>query len=168
VHWDSAESMDVLSSSQCLALLRTTSVGRIGISVNDAAPEIIPMNFVVDRGTVVFRTAPGTKFAAALEHRPVTFEADGFVAADGLAWSVMIKGTSGLITGQEQLLETYRLPLFPWQPSPKNNFVRIEPDAITGRQFRPVDPTWWNPMFLGLRTADHESPVHESLKQGLL
>lgn len=168
MHWDSAESMEILNSSQCLALLRTTSVGRIGIAVADGAPEIIPINFVIDRGTVVFRTAPGTKLAAALEHRPVTFEADGYVAADNVAWSVMIKGSSALITGQEQLLETYRLPLFPWQAAPKNNFVRIEPSEITGRQFQPIDPSWWNPMFLGLRTADPKSPVHESLKQGLL
>lgn len=168
MHWDSAESMDVLNSSQCLELLRTMTVGRIGITVTDGAPEIIPINFVLDRGTVVFRTAPGTKFAAALDHRPITFEADGFIAAQGLAWSVVIKGSSAPITGQEQLLETYRLPLFPWQAAPKNNFVRIEPDQITGRQFRPVDPTWWNPMFLGLRTADSQSPVHEVLKQGLL
>jgi hypothetical protein len=168
MHWDSAETMDVLTNSQCLALLRTVSVGRIGISVPEGAPEIIPINFVVDRGTVVFRTAPGTKFAAALEHRPVSFEADGYVAADSEAWSVVIKGTSAPIVGQEQLLETYRLPLFPWQPAPKNNFVRIEPDEITGRRFHPVDPTWWNPMFLGLRTADPASPVHESLDQGLL
>ncbi|MCU1688406.1 MAG: flavin-nucleotide-binding protein [Pseudonocardiales bacterium] len=168
MHWDSAESMDVLTNSQCLALLRTVPVGRIGIPVADGAPEIIPINFVVDRGTVVFRTGPGTKFAAALEHRPVTFEADGYTTADNEAWSVVIKGTSAPITGQEQLLETYRLPLFPWQPSPKNNFVRIEPDEITGRRFHPVDPSWWNPMFLGLRTADPASPVHESLNRGLL
>lgn len=168
MHWDSAESMDVLSPSRCLELLRTMTVGRIGISVAEGAPEILPINFVIDRGTVVFRTAPGTKLAAALDHRPVTFQADGFLAADGIAWSVMLKGTGALITGQDQLLEAYRLPLFPWQPAPKHNFVRIEPDQITGRQFRPVDPSWWNPMFLGLRTADAAAPVHEALKQGLL
>ena len=37
MHWDSAETMEVLTNSQCLALLRTASVGRIGVSVVDGA-----------------------------------------------------------------------------------------------------------------------------------
>lgn len=168
MHWDSEEAMEVLTGSQCLELLRTASVGRLGIGVSGSAPEILPINFVVDRGTIVFRTGAGTKLAAAVEHSPVAFEADGYIPQSNEAWSVVLKGTGAVIHGQESLLETYRLPLFPWQPAPKSTFVRIEPDQITGRRFHPVDPSWWNPLFLGLRTADTAAPVHESLKQGLL
>ena len=45
-------------------------------------PEIFPINYVVDHGTVVFRTAEGTKLAGAVQ-RDVAFEADGYETADG-------------------------------------------------------------------------------------
>ena len=55
----------VLDTHTCLQLLRTREVGRLAVSSADH-PDIFPINYVLDRGTVVFRTAEGTKLAAAL------------------------------------------------------------------------------------------------------
>ena len=57
--------MTVLDTHMCLDLLRRREVGRLAVSITDH-PDIFPINDVVDRGTVVFRTAEGTKLAAAL------------------------------------------------------------------------------------------------------
>ena len=83
--------MTVLDTHTCLDLLRRREVGRLAVSITDH-PDIFPINYVVDRGTVVFRTAEGTKLAAALLGRGVAFEIDGYDPEAGEAWSVVVKG----------------------------------------------------------------------------
>jgi nitroimidazol reductase NimA-like FMN-containing flavoprotein (pyridoxamine 5'-phosphate oxidase superfamily) len=52
-----------LDARECWTLLRTADVGRLALVVDDC-PEIFPVNFVVDHGTLLFRTAAGSKLAA--------------------------------------------------------------------------------------------------------
>ena len=82
----------------------------------------------------MFRTAEGTKLAAAVLGRGVVFEIDGDDPGAGDAWSVVVKGNAVEIE-QPQLVLRYALdlPLFPWHAGPKHRFVRIEPVAVTGR-----------------------------------
>jgi uncharacterized protein len=132
----------VLAGEGCLALLRSQTVGRLAVSIRDR-PDIFPINYTVDRGGIVFRTAEGTKLAAAVLGRGVAFEVDGFDAAAGEAWSVIVKGHAVEITGIEELLDALELPLFPWHAAPKHRFVRIEPVEISGRRFHVVEPSAW-------------------------
>ena len=68
--------VEELPTHESLALLRESPVGRLAVVV-EGRPDIFPVNHVVDHGTVVFRTARGSKFwgAAGL---PVAFEVDGY------------------------------------------------------------------------------------------
>ena len=52
------------------------SSGRFAIAIANH-PDIFPINYVVDHGTVVFRTAEGTKLAGAVLGTGVAFEVDG-------------------------------------------------------------------------------------------
>ena len=131
----------VLSAEECLELLQHQTVGRLAVSIRDH-PDIFPLNYVVDRGGIVFRTAEGTKLAAAVLGRGVAFEIDG-VAGDE-AWSVVVKGHAVEIERMGDLLDALELPLFPWHASPKHRFVRIDPVLITGRRFRVVEPAAWS------------------------
>jgi nitroimidazol reductase NimA-like FMN-containing flavoprotein (pyridoxamine 5'-phosphate oxidase superfamily) len=131
-----------LSTNQCFDLLRGETVGRLAVSIRDR-PDIFPINYVVDHGGVVFRTAAGTKLAAAVLGRGVAFEVDGLDVEAGEAWSVIVKGHAVEIDGMYQLLDALELPLFPWHAAPKHRFVRIEPVEITGRRFHVVDPAVW-------------------------
>jgi nitroimidazol reductase NimA-like FMN-containing flavoprotein (pyridoxamine 5'-phosphate oxidase superfamily) len=126
-----------LDESACWALLRTAEVGRLAIVVNHR-PEIFPINFVVDRATVVFRTAQGTKLDWGAG-RDVAFEVDGYEPESGEAWSVVVKGLAREIKQMYEALDALELPLFPWHGSSKPHIVRIEPDQITGRRFRVAD-----------------------------
>ena len=83
--------MTDLPANVCWALLRSQEVGRLAVSIADR-PEIFPVNYVVDHGTVVFRTAEGTKLAGAVQGDAVAFEADGYEPDTGEAWSVVVKG----------------------------------------------------------------------------
>jgi len=131
----------VLSSEECLDLLRSQTVGRLAVSIRDR-PDIFPVNHVVDRGGIVFRTAEGTKLAAAVLGRGVAFEVDG--QDRGTAWSVIVKGHATEIERMDELLDALELPLFPWHASPKHRFVRIEPVEISGRRFDIVDASAWH------------------------
>ena len=130
-----------LQANACWALLRSHEVGRLAVSIGDR-PEIFPVNYVVDHGTVVFRTAEGTKLAGAVQ-RDVAFEADGYEPGTGEAWSVVVKGRAEEISRSQELFDTADLPLFPWHAAPKQRFVRIVPDEVTGRRFRVVGRGAW-------------------------
>jgi hypothetical protein len=134
--------MTVLDTKTCLELLRAESVGRLAVAIHDH-PDIFPVNFVVDRGTVVFRTAEGTKLAAAVLGRGVAFEIDGLDDAERQAWSVVIKGRAVEVERLQELFDVQGLPLFPWHAAPKHRFVRIEPVEISGRRFDVVEPSAW-------------------------
>ena len=127
-----------LSAKQCWELLRSTEVGRLAVIVGDH-PEIFPINYAVDQGTVVFRSAQGTKDAAALGDAPVAFEADGYDAETGLVWSVVIKGQATTFHTIDEAVESFKADVHPWQAGKKERFIRIRPDEITGRRFPKVE-----------------------------
>jgi hypothetical protein len=133
----------VLSTHECLELLRRAEVGRLAVS-RPEHPDVFPVNYVVDHGTVVFRTAPGGKLDAVTAERHVTFEVDGVDEPSGDAWSVIIKGEAVEIAGVVARFDAGDLPLFPWHTSPKPHYIRVVPVEVTGRRFsatRPDDAT---------------------------
>ena len=144
-----------LSESACWALLRTTSVGRLAVWVDDH-PDIFPINYAVDHGTVVFRSRAGTKVSATLADAPVALEADGYDPETQEAWSVVVKGRAEEITGGPDLLDTIDLPLFPWQAGDKGRFIRIVPTTTSGRRFPVADPSSWLTPLSGAKRAAME------------
>lgn len=138
-----------LSEDACWSLLRAGEVARLAVVVQDH-PEIFPVNYVVDHGSVVFRTAEGTKVHAALSESAVALESDGVDAPEkgsgstAHAWSVVLKGTARQITDTNELMNTTELPLTPWQTGAKGKFVRVTPTEITGRRFPVASPREWD------------------------
>ena len=108
-------------------------MGRLAV-VLDGRPDIFPLNHVVDRGSLVFRTDMGTKLLGAVGQQ-VAYEIDGYDAANGEAWSVVVKGRAHEVRQLHDVIDTVSLPLFPWQGGAKPRFVRIEADQVTGRRF---------------------------------
>ncbi len=129
-----AKQTEVLSADECWRLLRTASVARLALCV-EGRPEIFPVNIQVDHGTVVFRTAEGTKARAAIDEAPIAVEADGLDDGGTQAWSVVVKGTARTISTTRELLDTIDLPVHPWESGRKDRFVRVTPDGVTGRRF---------------------------------
>lgn len=126
------EELDV---STCFELLRDMDVGRLAVQLPEGGVDIFPVNFVVDGGTVLLRTAAGTKLASLGEDPVVAFEADHFDWYERTAWSVVVKGVAELIIDRDELLGLFALELETWQPDRKPFFVRITPSSTTGRRF---------------------------------
>ncbi|MFE4197650.1 pyridoxamine 5'-phosphate oxidase family protein [Paenarthrobacter sp. NPDC056912] len=137
---------EILATNECWELLRSVSVGRLAVWV-DNHPDIFPVNYKVDHGTMVFRTGEGTKLHAALGDAPVAMEADGVNAETGVAWSVVIKGQATAVTLTQDVLDTIGLLLFPWEAGQKDQFIRVVPSDVSGRRFTVTSPvTWWTPL----------------------
>jgi hypothetical protein len=122
-----------LRNTECWQLLRQAPFGRLAV-LRDGRPDIFPVNQVVDRGSLLFRTDPGTKLIAAVGQQ-VAFEIDGYDPESGEAWSVVAKGRAHEVRQLHEVIDTVALPLFPWQGGTKPHFVRIEVESVSGRRF---------------------------------
>lgn len=150
-----SQSVRNLSPEDAWERARTMVVGRIAFSSEDRV-ELFPVNYLVDHGTVLFRTAPGTKLAASMGRLAVAFEVDGYEPDLNEAWSVVVHGTLEPVLDTAEIVESVALPLFPWQSGEKAFFVRVVPAQVTGRQFPVADPSRWVSQFTGVRRADSE------------
>src|ERR1700739_4069251 len=128
-----AEPVTILSEHECWDLLASQALGRVVTSV-DGQPEIFPVNFAVQRRTVLFRTAEGTKLVSVAINNQVVFEADEHNVAEG--WSVIVKGATRRLHGDEEIAEAEQAQLLSWTAPVKTHYVRIIPTSITGRRFR--------------------------------
>lgn len=129
---DESKPVSVLPQSDCWNLLSSVTLGRLVTSV-DGQPEIFPVNFVVQRRTVLFRTAEGTKLVSAAINHNVLFEADDHNVSEG--WSVVVKGVAKILDDDDELAEAERGQLLPWTSTTKQHYVRIRPLTVTGRRF---------------------------------
>jgi nitroimidazol reductase NimA-like FMN-containing flavoprotein (pyridoxamine 5'-phosphate oxidase superfamily) len=122
-----------LTRPQCWELLREGVVGRLAV-VHDRRPDVFPVNFAVDHGSIVFRTGSGTLFDSA-DGSFVAFEVDGYDATHAVAWSVVARGVAHEVYQLDDALAALRLPLYPWHEGPKPRIMRIHPEVVTGRRF---------------------------------
>ena len=127
--------LTVLSIDDCMRLLSShlPRVGRIGFAADDK-PVILPVNYVFQEGTVVFRTDPGAKLSAAAVGEQVAFEVDAIDVDWREGWSVLVQGRAEEVLDGDELERLQSLPLHPWAPGSKASYVRIMTTEISGRR----------------------------------
>jgi nitroimidazol reductase NimA-like FMN-containing flavoprotein (pyridoxamine 5'-phosphate oxidase superfamily) len=134
------EPLEELSESECWGLLRTVDVGRLATPTSRGGVDVFPVNHVVDQGSIVFRTALGTKVTNSLSAQEVAFEADNAARAFDEQrddpWSVVVHGSASLITTETDLFDSFELVVRPWHVSNKPYFIRLLPTTVSGRRFR--------------------------------
>ena len=124
--------LTTLTREECLELLRGAVVGRIGY-VADGLAIIIPVNFALLDGDIVFCTAKGSKLSWLSLRGRVSFQADESRPADHEGWSVLIQGVAREVTDPGELAVLRRRPLRSWLRSPEEHWVRIGVESISGR-----------------------------------
>ncbi|GAA3276065.1 pyridoxamine 5'-phosphate oxidase family protein [Paenarthrobacter aurescens] len=149
------QEVPALSFDACWDLLAGETIGRIGLIVDDH-PEIFPVNYVLFHRTLVFRSSPGRKLWGAQASRPAVLEIDGYDPGSSEAWSVVARGDTELITDPEETAQVDALGLEPWQPGPKENYIRLSPRALTGRRFKVNPPDVWRTRINDSRRASFE------------
>jgi uncharacterized protein len=124
--------VEELTEQQCWQLLTEQELGRLAYRLVDEV-HLVPINYVVDDHTVLFRTDSGNKLLAAALHSDVAFEIDWH--DDLAAWSVVVRGRlHRLGEDEEHRLDALRLPT--WVPTLRYDVVELLPEVVTGRRFR--------------------------------
>lgn len=128
------DGLETLSFAECLRLLGSVPVGRIGF-VHDGDVNVLPVNHAIDGQDVVFHVANGSKLSAAEDQDSVAFEADDYDATTRTGWSVLVTGKADLVLDDEQITRLDALDLHPWATSADRPYwIRIRPTSVTGRR----------------------------------
>lgn len=137
---DERTGLEILGRAECLELLAAHEIGRLAVVVA-GRPLIFPIHYALDHDSVVFRTDEGLKLFALLHQAEVAFEIDGVDEANGLAWSVIVVGTSATVVNPAEVDELARAhQLGVWTPTAKPVWVRIRTGAVSGRRTAPPSP----------------------------
>ena len=144
---DERHDLEILSPAECLRLLGTGRIGRVGF-VSNGQPHVLPVNYLASAaGEVVFRTTDGSVLTA-VAGGPAAFEIDGYDEQARTGWSVCVHGPGREITDAGDVLaERLReLNVITWAPGPRDRWFAVLGDQITGRRIpmtvTPADLGW--------------------------
>ncbi|WP_046468529.1 helix-turn-helix domain-containing protein [Allosalinactinospora lopnorensis] len=129
-----AASLRPLDVEECMDLIRPGGVGRIAFPTEgEAGPMVLPVNFAVVDGNIVFRTADDGVIA---RHAAgyVSFQVDRFDGVMSEGWSVLVKGRARLVRDPGELDDLAAVPVRPWAGGDREAYVMITPTAISGRR----------------------------------
>ena len=118
---------------QCLQLISEGGIGRIAYT-SRFGPAVLPVNYALQDGAVVFRTAENgpldedLRTGIADADYKVAFEIDSIDMAGRQGWSVLIQGPAHHVTGPSARTRLPALRVEPWAPG----------DRETVRADRPV------------------------------
>jgi uncharacterized protein len=126
------EGLELLTEDQARGLMATGEVGRVGLTIG-ALPAIFPVNYRMIDGSIVFRTAPGSKMSAAAG-AVVAFEVDDYQLADRSGWSVLAVGQAEVVNDLAMTIKVLDARLEPFAEGRRTTIVRIEPTFISGRR----------------------------------
>jgi nitroimidazol reductase NimA-like FMN-containing flavoprotein (pyridoxamine 5'-phosphate oxidase superfamily) len=125
-----AGELEVLEHEECFRLLATMEVGRVAATIDvGAAPVVVPVNFVLDERTVVFRSEAGSTVLGALTG-PVSFQVDLIDPFHHTGWSVLVQGAVHEVAVED----VEHLALTPWATGGRHRWLRIVPARISGRR----------------------------------
>ncbi|MFD1930085.1 MULTISPECIES: helix-turn-helix domain-containing protein [Nonomuraea] len=126
-----APRLETLSREECIRLIAPGGVGRVAFD-GLRGPTVVPVNYRMDEGTIVFRTAYGGPMDEDLRtgiegvERKVGFEVDRIDEATREGWSVLVQGPAHH--------DTTGPDVRPWAGGDRTLYVRIVPTQITGRR----------------------------------
>ncbi|MEU0995872.1 helix-turn-helix domain-containing protein [Streptomyces olivaceus] len=126
-----------LSEQECWQRLGTHGIGRIGYSAG-GAPVVVPVNFLVDGRSIVYRTDPEGA-AGVRAGAQVAFEVDHIDDDTGVGWSVLVTGTVEHPADHDAFeAVARRLGAGPWAGGRRDLWVRVRPGEVSGRVIRPM------------------------------
>jgi nitroimidazol reductase NimA-like FMN-containing flavoprotein (pyridoxamine 5'-phosphate oxidase superfamily) len=133
--------LEELTNDECMRLIEQAEVGRIGFT-GRYGPVVLPVNYKVVDGAIVFRTEEYGTVAEDLrtgipnaEYR-VAFEVDDMDPATRTGWSVMLQGAAHHVDDESERASLLAVGVEPWAGGDRTLFMRITPARVTGRRIR--------------------------------
>lgn len=87
-----------LDADECWALIAECEVGRVAWASSEGI-SVVPVNFRVVDGVIVFHTTPESFLAALEQSTDVAFQVDEIDPETATGWTVLVRGTSGPADG---------------------------------------------------------------------
>jgi uncharacterized protein len=126
-----SQDLDVLDRDDCYVLLRSRTLGRVGVHIADDLA-IFPVYYAVMGNDVVFRTSPGTKLNAAVLGTRVVFQVDD--ASSG--WSVLVRGHAHELRERDEKAHAQSLLGRDWPAGSREFYIKVVGEQVTGRRLR--------------------------------
>lgn len=130
-----------LGREECLRLIEPGGIGRVAWS-GQGGPVVLPVNYKMHDGTIVFRTQRGglideelSTCAADLDLK-VGFEVDRIDEARREGWSVLVQGPAHRVTAPEEVAAVAASGLETWAGGTRDRYLRITPQQVTGRRIQ--------------------------------
>ena len=111
-----------LSQAECRHLLRSRTLGRVAL-VRDALPRIVPVEYVYDETSVLFRTESDAKLQAAAPGDVLAFEVDAYDPDSGDVASVHVLGRTSMFTHEGAT-----------DAATSHEYVRLHCEIVSGRR----------------------------------
>jgi nitroimidazol reductase NimA-like FMN-containing flavoprotein (pyridoxamine 5'-phosphate oxidase superfamily) len=133
--------VEELTEAESLRLITQAQIGRIGFS-GRFGPTVLPVNFKVLDGSVVFRTEAGSPLGEDLRtgiadaEYKVAFEIDEIDPAKLSGWSVLIQGAAHYVDDEKERAAVLKACVEPWVGGERELYLRIKPTRISGRRVR--------------------------------
>ncbi|HEU5486985.1 MAG TPA: pyridoxamine 5'-phosphate oxidase family protein [Microlunatus sp.] len=122
-----------LPATECLARLRSHTVGRVGWNTMDG-PQILPVSFVLRDESIIFRTSPYGALSELRNVRQVAFEVDEFDVTTRTGWSVLVRGWAKAATNPDDLSSLWeQQDPIPWATGARTLFITVSIDQVSGR-----------------------------------
>ncbi|MFI6737222.1 pyridoxamine 5'-phosphate oxidase family protein [Nonomuraea sp. NPDC050451] len=129
---------EVLEPEECLRLVAAGGIGRVAFNGPDG-PTVLPVNYKIHEGAVVFRTAYGGPMDQDLRTGlegvdiKIGFEVDRIDEDRHEGWSVLIQGPAHHMPPDEAATVA-DVGVTPWAGGERALYIRIVPHRITGRR----------------------------------
>lgn len=130
--------LEVLRRSECLALLASVSLGRVGITIG-ALPVILPVHFRLVGEEILFRTGRGTKLDAATDGSVIAFEVDQVDPTYHQGWSVIVTGVASEASVSGTFDDEARSVPHWIQGAGEDRLVVVSTDFVSGRRIVPAE-----------------------------
>jgi uncharacterized protein len=121
-----------LSRQECLDLLGSKTVGRVAFCTAKG-PVVLPVNYTMYDGKVLFRTSSYGSIASHLRDSPAAFEVDDVDDATRSGWSVLLAGHASFVEYPDLPPDRLDRPE-PWADGSRMLHIRINPTELTGRR----------------------------------
>ena len=125
-----------LEADVCRQMLARSSFGRVAFDDVDGHPTILPINYRFVGGAVLFRARTGSILDRLGSGQIVAFEADQIDPIAESGWSVLVRGTATHVRDTARIASLGDTPVRPWAPGPRDRWIEIHAEQVTGRIIR--------------------------------
>lgn len=123
-----------MTVEECVELLHGGVVGRVALAT-PVGPRIVPVNYAMHDGRIVFRTTPYSELGTYGWNTDLAFEIDHLDYEKHQGWSVVAVGRAARVDNPDELVDIrHSWEPRPWASGQRNLCIKLRWRELTGRR----------------------------------